>query len=366
MANISLIMKVTSKCTLACSYCQYLSHLAGENSNLVMSREILHKSISQLLSLPSRKVTFIWHGGESLLAGKDFYEDAICLQQQCQKGTQKVVNNIQTNATLLNQEWIDFLQKNNFNISISLDGPSEIHNIHRLYPSRKGSFTHVMQAVEFLMVKKAKFGLLVVLTKDSVNKAMEIYDFFISHDFKRFDFLPCIEINKETGEMIGSSITASEFADFMIQVFDLWIKDDNPNIHIRYFDNILTGLLGGEPNLCKFAGTCGNFITIDCNGDIYPCDNFIGYRKLKFGNILNDDLQTIIENDKYKDFVKRINTIKPECSKCEWYQICRDGCPYYRYMFRQNFSDENYFCEARKSIFKHIERRVKGIINSTK
>jgi uncharacterized protein len=151
----------------------------------------------------------------------------------------------------------------------------------------------------------------------------------------------------------------------MIQVFDLWIKDDNPNIRIRYFDNILTGLLGGKPKLCKFAGTCSNFITIDCNGDIYPCDNFVGYEELKFGNILSDELQTVIESDKYKNFVKNINVISSKCSECEWYQICRGGCVYYRYMFRQSFSDENYFCEARKRIFKHAEERAKEIIHNT-
>ena len=91
----------------------------------------------------------------------------------------------------------------------------------------------------------------------------------------------------------------------MIQVFDLWIKDDNPDIRIRYFDNVLKCLLGGKPTLCKFAGTCSDFITIDCNGDIYPCDNFVGYSALKFGNILSDDLQVVIKSDKYKKFVKK-------------------------------------------------------------
>lgn len=361
--NISLIMKATSNCTLACSYCQYMSDRTGDNSNLVMSREILHKSISQLMSLASKNVTFIWHGGEPLLAGKDFFEEAICVQRQYQKGNEKIVNNIQTNATLLNQEWVEFLQRNNFNISVSLDGPNEIHNMHRLYPSGNKSFTSVMQGIRLLIDKNLKFGLLAVLTKDSIKEASQIYNFFVTNGVKSFDFLPCIEVNKYTGEMIGSSITSSEFADFMIQVFDLWIEDDNPDIRIRYLDNILTGLLGGKPTLCKFAGTCSNFLTIDCNGDIYPCDNFVGYGELKFGNILDDNLHNILESGKYKDFSANTKTIKPECLNCEWYQICHGGCPYYSYMRGQNFSRENYFCEARKSIFKYVEKRVKRMIS---
>ncbi len=356
-------MKVTSACTLRCNYCQYLSHLTGDNSNLVMSRDTMHKSILQLLSLPSKRITFIWHGGEPLLVGMNFYEDVISFQKQVQREGQKIRNNIQTNGTLLSQEWIGFLRENQFNIGISLDGPSKIHNYHRLYPSGNGSFNRVMKSANSLMANELAFGLLAVVTKEHACSAKEIYDFFVGHNFKTFDFLPCIEINKDEGKTTGSSITAFEFADFMIQVFDLWMDDDDPKIHIRYFDNILNGLLGGKPTLCKFAGTCSSFLTIDCNGDIYPCDSFVGYYELRFGNILTDDLQTVIESDKYKDFAGETKTIHSECSECEWYQVCHGGCSYYRYMTRQDFSDENYFCKANKTIFRHIEERVKDIVH---
>ena len=176
-AKINLIMKVTSKCNLACSYCQYTADLTTTNNNLIMSREILQRSISQLMALPSKNVTLIWHGGEPLLVGIDFYEEVICLLQHQKKESQKIINNIQTNATLLNEEWINFFQKNNFNISISLDGPSKIHKMQRLYPSGTDSFTHIMQAVKLLMDYKLKFGLLSVVTKESIKKPKEIYNF---------------------------------------------------------------------------------------------------------------------------------------------------------------------------------------------
>jgi len=359
---LSLIMKVTSKCTLACSYCQYIPLSSSDNGNLFMNRDVLYKSISEIMSLHLKRITFIWHGGEPLLVGKSFYEDAIDFQKKNQKQHQQIVNNIQTNATILNKEWIDFFQKNNFNISISIDGPPEIHNRHRINLSTKGSFAKVMRSVDLLKAENVKFGSLSVVTKDSANNAKEIYNFFKTNDFKYFDFLPCIELRRNTGKIIGASITPYKFADFMTQIFDLWIKDDNPNIHIRYFDNILTNFLGGKSTLCKFTGNCGSFLTINYNGDVYPCDNFIGYSDLKFGNIVVDELKTILESEKYNTFLDRVNAINSDCTGCEWYHICKGGCPFFSFIFNQDFSDRNYLCEARKRIFKHVEGKIKGII----
>jgi uncharacterized protein len=312
-----------------------------------------------------KRITFIWHGGEPLLVKKDFYEDAINFQVKNQKKDQHVVNNIQTNAILLSKEWIDFFQKNNFNISASLDGPCEIHNLHRANSSLKDSFRSVMKSINLLKSENVKFGLLAVVTKDSADNVKEIYNFFKKNDLKVFDFLPCIEIGRETGEVIGASVTPCKFANFMIQLFDLWIKDDNPNVRLRYFDNIITNLLGGTSTLCKFTGNCGDFLTINSNGDVYPCDNFIGYSDLKFGNIVDDDLEKILGNQKYNTFLSRVNAIRPECIGCEWYHLCKGGCPYYSFMFNQDFSNKNYFCESRKRIFKHIEGRIKKIIYET-
>lgn len=284
------------------------------------------------------------------------------MQRRLQRKGQKVLNRFQTNATLLDQSWVNFVKQSEFHLGISFDGPERVHDHYRVYPSGKGSFTDVMRTVELLKVTGLNFGVLVVVTKESIGKAKEIHELFVGNGFLRFDFLPCAEIDHDTGQMTAPSVTPSQFADSMIEVFDLWMQDDNPEVSIRYFDNILMGLLGGKPRLCEFAGTCSNFITIDSNGDIYPCDSFIGDGGLKFGNIVDTDSQEIPESEKYKDFVEMVTTVKSECLKCEWYPICKGGCPHYRYMFRQNFFDRNYLCEARKRIFKHIKERVQRII----
>lgn len=364
MRSIKAIIKVSSECNLACSYCYYSPCHPRDGHGSMMGREVLRRSVSQLMALCPHEVEFIWHGGEPLLAGKRLLRDALSLQRQLRGKGQRVLNRLQTNATLLDQSWLNLLTRHGFHLGISLDGPQGLHDHHRAYPSGKGSFADVMRAVELLQAAEVDFGVLAVVTKDSIAEAREIYEFLVRSGIQRLDFLPCAEIDHETGEMTAPSVTPPQFADFMIKVFDLWLEADNPEVSIRYYDNILMGLLGGEPRLCKFAGTCKDFISVDTNGDIYPCDTLIGDGCLKFGNILEADLEEILESKEHKAFVEEVSATKPECSRCEWYFICRGGCSHYRYMFEQDFLARNYFCGARKRIFKHIGERAETILSN--
>lgn len=359
--QLSAIIKVTSKCTLACKYCDYMSRLDENNSKKTMGRDVLEKSVSEIMALPLKKVTFIWHGGEPLLAGKRLFEKAIFIQNQNKQERQLVRNNIQTNATLLNEEWVDFLKSNKINVGISIDGPDGIQNSHRPYKSHKGSFESVTQGIRMAKNKGLKASYLAVVTKDNADKASEIYQFFINNDMNSFDFLPCVEFEKKNKELVNLSINPLDYAEFLIEAFDLWMEQDDPKIHIRFFENVLFGLLGGKPTLCKFAGTCSNFITIDCNGDIYPCDKFLGHKELNFGNIMNVDLLSVLENKEFNNFSRNSKKINKKCKSCKWSSVCNGGCTYYRYMMNQSFSDLNYFCEANKKVFRHIEKRVKAI-----
>lgn len=362
MRNTKAIIKVSSTCNLACSYCNYpLCDREGGHGS-IMDREVLRKSVSQLMALCPDEVEFIWHGGEPLLAGKGLLSEALFLQRQLRRKRQRIVNRLQTNGTLLDRSWVNFLKQNRFHLGISLDGPQRLHDHYRAYPSGEGSFADVVRAVELLKGMELSFGVLAVVSKDTVGEAKEIYDFFLGSGTRRLDFLPCAEIDHARGGMTAPSVTPSQFADFMIELFDLWLQDDNPGVSIRYFDSILMAALGGKPRLCEFAGTCKDFITIDTNGDIYPCDILTGDEGLKFGNVLEADLEDILETKEHKAFAEQVSERKPECSRCEWYYICRGGCSHYRYVFDQNLFDKNYFCGARKRIFKHIVETAELIL----
>jgi len=329
-----------------------------------MQPEILSRIITGLIGLARRKVEFIWHGGEPLLAGKGFFRDALDIQRRLQRDELEILNSVQTNATLIDQEWIDFFQSNHFRVGISLDGPSSVHDRQRVDVVGNPSFDQVFRAVELLKKNDVGFGVLAVVTKHSLPFVDEIYRFFVANDIKAIDFLPYVEFNRPTKSISESSLTPSEFAEFVIRIFDLWIEDDDPSVRIRYLENVLTGLLGKAPLLCKFGATCSDYISIDSNGDVYPCDCFIGEESLIFGSIMAEDLDTILNGATRAEYVAKVNAPKEECQNCEWLPICNGGCSRYRYFYADSFAGTNYFCPARKMIFAYINRKVSSILAS--
>ncbi len=358
MKQASFIIKATTKCTLACKYCSYMPFT---NSQETMDYNILEQSIRKILSLPVEKVTFIWHGGEPLLTGLDFYREAIKLQEIHKTKKQQIRNNIQTNGTLLNVEWIDFFKNNKFNVGISIDGPSRVHDNNRTYATNKGSSFRVNKGIKLAQEHNLKQGYLSVITEDSVGKAKEMFYYFLENNIKAIDFLPCVDFR--ANDHNGLTISPESYAQFLIDYFDVWFRYDDPEIRIRFFENTLKGILGGKPTLCKFAGTCANFTTINYNGDIFPCDKFLGTPTLRFGNIVEDDLKSIFKLNKHKEFVNSTAKLNSECISCKWLPICNGGCTYYRYMRNRLFSDISYFCESNKQVFAHIEKVIKQQIN---
>lgn len=358
MRGITFIIKpVGDACNLTCDYCYYREG-APEGSVVVMNRAVLSKFISEYLALPQSKAVFIWHGGEPLLAGREFYEEAVHLQRYYQQNGQKIVNRIQTNATLVDGGWANFFKDNQFQVGISLDGPLAIHNDHRRYPSGEGSFASVMEAVSLLKSAGTTFGTLVVLTRSSLGREAEIFQFLVENGVHHFDLRPCALVNRFSRDTPDCSISPREFADSTARIFDLWWELDNPGVHVRLFENILRGILGGEPGLCEFVGACATHFTLDIDGSIYPCDKFAGLGAFRFGNILEAPLAEILASEVYRNFAAQINAANSGCSGCGWLSICGGGCAYYRYMRRGSFTDRNYFCGFRRSFLQHVKERV--------
>jgi uncharacterized protein len=328
-------------------------------SDINMSEKILIASIKSIFSLPADKITFIWHGGEPLSAGINFFNSAMKFQNQYKSKNITFRNNIQTNATLINSEWINFFKLHNFNIGISIDGPEEIHNLHRVFPNGKGSFSNVLSGIHLVQENKLDFGCLAVITNNSTKKAEDIFNFFINEKILSFDVLPCIDFIDDKNYAISSL----NYANFLIELFDLWFNNDDPRIKIRFFDNILLSMLGGKVLLCKFSGNCSNFFTIKENGDIFPCDKFIGNPELKLGNICEDNLDDILKSNNFKYFSFDVGLISIACQKCKWLSLCNGGCSYNRYAKRKLFTDLNTFCKANKMVFTHIEKVLQNSTN---
>jgi len=366
--NKTVIVKVTPDCDLECAYCYY--HPSCDTNGgqpTVMSKDLLERLIEQVLSTVPGNIDFIWHGGEPLLAGKGFYE-AVLELQKCfvQDDERIVVNSLQTNATLLNDKWIDFLCGNDFEIGISIDGPKHIHDRFRVDGLGRGSYETVMAALKSLLDREANFGLLAVVTQYSTKYPDEVFDFFVSNGLNHFDFLTCVDIDPVTKRPSQYSVRPQDFADFMIRIFDIWMERDDPSISIRYLESILALMMGGKASLCEFAGTCSGFITVDYLGNVYPCDCLIEDGPFLFGNLLDTSLADILTGDPYRKFLVDLKAQPSVCANCEWFNVCQAGCSHHRFAFNQTFDSRNYFCGARRQIIEHVAAKVDSILERAK
>jgi uncharacterized protein len=347
---------VGAGCNMRCDYCFYKNNRRSHEISR-MSDNILQKALSQLVEASPEGICFYWHGGEPLLAGLKFYRRVVEIQHEICPQNYKLRNAIQTNGTLLNQEWVDFFKEYNFGIGISLDGPKEIHDKHRKFFSGEGSFLSIMRAVELLAKNDMKVSCLSVVTKESLGKAKEIFDFFYQNGLFSLDFSPCF--NQD-----DSGISPLEYADFMIEIFDIFIDTDDPQINIRFFDNMISSLFGGNATVCSMANqtSCGFFPTIDWNGDVYFCDNYYEDNdSFYLGNLLKDEISFMLKSSLRENIATDIRKSQAElgCLNCKISKICGGGCPRY-WVWRKDFLSQ---CAARRKIVHHITSRITSIID---
>jgi len=346
------VLKLSRECNLHCTYCYTKGRDRGR-----MNASLLFKSISEILQTVSH-VDIIYHGGEPLLAGRQLFELAVESEQENLPSGHTVSNFIQTNATLVNDEWINFFIQNDFHIGVSLDGPREVNDANRVYPDGGGTFEDTYTAVKAMNERGLDLAALAVVTPQSILKARQIYNFFLGSPFLELDFLPC------TGRQ-GSEWTYNEqetlspesFGDFMIKIFDQWKTNRNHKLTIRFFNDVIRTLIGLSPTLCNFSATktCGRqALTIDCDGEVYICDNFIGIKDMSLGNIANSKLEAILSSDRYKVMMSKVSSLPSECAHCCWLENCDGDCTYHRFLRSSTLEDVSYYCQAKKRIFERI------------
>ena len=367
VGNASYIVKLTEVCNLACSYCYYFKH-RKDIKVPIMRTPLLESLIGQAAEL-SQHVWFIWHGGEPLMAGKDLFQTIVDLQKfhTPQKG-ETFTNFDQTNGTLLDDEWCSFFERNQFDVGVSLDGPEDLHNAYRVYPGGKGSFSAVMHGWKLLTESKTPAGALAVISRDSLGKAEEIFRFFLREGILNFNLLPCMEVDGKNGNLTPQSIQPAEYAQFLGEIYDLLIQEDNPAVKITDIFNILVALLGGKPSSCRVNGTCGVYVTVQSDGTVWPCDNFVGTEGFRLGNLQEQTLAEILSGGPRKCFQSWVISQRSACRGCELNAVCKGGCSWRHYQRTcLGLPPGSYWCDANKAIFrriaKHLESTVTGDVS---
>jgi len=356
-----LIKPVSARCNLRCKYCFYYGRTSDPYFSELspkMDYETLSSLVQQYMELSFEDAVFCWQGGEPLLAGIDFFKMVTQLQNKYSRQGQSFTNTIQTNGVLINKRWANFFKENNFLVGISLDGPAELHNHYRLFPSGEGSYKEVIKGIRLLQNLQVNFNILTVVNKANVGQAERIYDFFLSQRFHYLQFIPCVEVDPKTRNIASFAITPQEYADFLCRLFNRWFNGGSPEVSITLFENILMAYLGLAPEICIFRNQCQGYLVIEYNGDVYPCDFFVE-RNWRLGNLLEIPLRKIARSKKRYQFAEKKELVSQKCQNCRWNFICRNGCPRRRYIQRENFYDVDYFCEAYQKFFIYSEARFK-------
>ncbi len=366
-----MLKPVGALCNLACDYCYYLekSKLYTHNPRHVMSDELLERFIKEYIeSQTMPQVMFTWHGGETLMRPLSFYKRAVELQKLYGRGRQ-IDNSIQTNGTLLTDEWCEFFRENNFLVGISIDGPQDFHDEYRRNKMGAPSFHKVMQGISLLKKHGVEYNCMAVVNDYNADYPLEFYNFFKEIGCEFLQFAPIVErlkddkssvtalasANDKEAELAEFSVSPQQWGNFLCTIFDEWVKKDVGKIYIQLFDSTLANWVGEQPGVCTMAKTCGHAGVMEFNGDVYSCDHFV-FPEYKLGNIYNEPLASMMYSDKQLKFgTDKFDKLPKQCKECNVLFACNGECPKNRFTYDKNGEyGLNYLCEGFYQFFNHV------------
>ena len=359
MQAFTLLIKPSgSDCNLDCKYCFYKNRAPEIGSGKQrMSDEVLERLVKDYMQTGLQVCEFSFQGGEPTLMGLDFYKKVVQLQKKFGKPGRQVGNSIQTNAVLLDGEWCSFLHENKFLVGISIDGPKEWHDYYRLDHSGAGTFDKVLKAIQLCKEYKVEFNVLVLLNNINVEHPDELFDFFLEKDIRYLQFIPCVEIDPNTGKVADFSVTPQQLGAFLCRTFDRWLEYGPRKLFIRDFESIISFCAAGRHTICTFNKQCSDYIVVEHTGDCFVCDFFVE-PKWRLGNILKTPIEEIASSSKKKDFAGLKKDLSNKCLLCRHLDVCRGGCMKDRTPFdKSNFAGESFFCEAYKKFFDYTMTR---------
>ncbi len=367
-----MLKPVGSVCNLACDYCCYLekSKLYPEVKNHILTEELLEKFIREYLACQTMpQVLFTWHGGETLMRPISFYKKALALQQQYGRGMQ-IDNCIQTNGTLLTDEWCCFFKENNILVGVSIDGPQEFHDEYRRNKQGMPSFFKVMKGIELLKKHEVEYNAMAVINDYNVDYPLEFYHFFKEIDCRYIQFAPIVErLSMQTNgtqltlpgvstgetELASFSVDPVKWGNFLCTLFDEWVKSDVGTFYIQLFDATLANWVGEQPGVCTLARHCGHAGVMEFNGDVYACDHFV-FPEYKLGNIYTQTLTEMMYSQRQMAFGSdKYDALPGQCRGCEFLFACHGECPKNRFLKTAGGEPGlNYLCEGYKKYFSHV------------
>jgi uncharacterized protein len=376
---------IGSKCNLDCSYCFYLEkeHLYPSARSFRMTAEVLEAYIRDYIAAqPTPTVSFAWQGGEPTLMGLEFFERVVELQRRHAEG--KIIENaIQTNGTLLDDAWCEFLARERFLVGISIDGPQPLHDAYRVDRQGEGTFAQVMAAIERLRRHGVEFNTLTTVHRKNSTQPLQVYRFLRSIGSTYLQFIPIVERDAAAAaaeanglwlapppdhedaagldaQVTDWTVRPAAYGEFLCAIFDQWVSRDVGKIFVQQFDAALANWVGVPAGVCVFSADCGRALALEHNGDVYSCDHYV-YPKYRLGNLLNQSLGDLVDSPAQNAFGRAKSATLPRyCRECPVRFACHGECPKHRFLRTSDGEPGlNYLCAAYRKFFGHIDRPMR-------
>jgi uncharacterized protein len=360
------VKPIGAVCNLDCHYCYYLKkgQLYPKGESFRMPDELLEAYIVQhIKAYPENLIRFSWHGGEPTLLGIDFFRKIIKLQNTHKPPDTRILNGIQTNGTRLNEDWCRFLAEEGFVVGLSLDGPQNMHDQHRLTKDRKSTFEDTIRGYKLLRKQGVNCDILCVVNAHNCQHPKEVYRFFKEIEAPYISFLPMVEQQPKAKNGVSeSTIPAEAWGDFLCTIFDEWVEQDVGSIKVQIFEEATRTAFDQEHSLCIFRPICGDIPVIEHNGDFYSCDHFVDIEH-RLGNIMETPLVGLLESQAQRAFGQaKLDTLPRYCLECEVRDMCNGECPKNRFIQTPDSEPGlNYLCAGYKRFFTHCQPFVQEV-----
>ena len=351
-----MVKPIGAVCNLDCHYCYYLQKkdLYPEAKLFRMADDLLeHYIVQHIAASPKESILFSWHGGEPTVLGLDYFRRIVELQRRHRPPGREILNGIQTNGTLLDEEWCRFLAAEAFYVGLSVDGPKELHDCYRVTKGDKATHKQVMHALRLLQRHRVNFDALCVVHHLNVRQPTAVYRFFKDAGVRSLQFLPLV-VRQEAQGTSAQTVPADAYGAFLCTIFDEWVRQDIGRIVVQNFDEAMRPFFGVDHALCVHAEICGNIVVLEHNGDVYSCDHFVD-AKHRLGNLRDTPLLELLEDPALLQFGRDKRDRLPRyCRQCDVLSSCNGGCPKDRFLRTADGEEGlNYLCAGLKHFFTH-------------
>ncbi len=366
-----MLKPIGAACNLRCKYCYYLekSKLYKDTPSRIISEKLLEDFTREYIEAQTMNdVLFAWHGGETTMRPLSFYRKAVELQKKY-AGGRRISNVIQTNGTLLTDEWCQFFKENNWLVGVSIDGPQDFHDEYRHTPTGGPSWKKVMKGISLLNRHGVEWNALAVVNDYNADFPLEFYRFFKDMRCRYIQITPIVEriVNHDDGRHLATltdssdapladfSVTPEQWGDFLCAIFDEWVLNDVGETYVEIFDCILANWVGVTPGICVYAKECGHAGVMEFNGDVYSCDHFV-FPEYKLGNLHDKSIVEMLYGEQQQQFSRlKHKSLPQECLQCEWEFACHGECPKNRFV-TDSYGNPgmNYLCRGYRKFFEHV------------